>query len=267
MEILLITIFTLLGLAIGSFLNVCIDRLPRKKSLAFPPSHCDTCQHPLSIKDLAPVFSYLWLRGRCRYCATRIPLRSLLVEIISGCLLPFSYWYHGLSAEFAVTAVYSYIFVVIMFIDWEHQLILNKITYPAALAALIISFFHQPIGIVEISLPWPVVADGISGIINSLIGGMAGFILFLIPILIYPRGMGWGDVKLAGLIGLALGFPLAIIALFIGIFIGGLVAIILLLSKRKGRKDAIPYGTFLAIGPIVTLFGGSAILNWYLGLL
>ncbi len=267
METTLTIVFALLGLAIGSFLNVCIDRLPVGKSLVSPPSHCDSCHHPLSVPDLIPVLSYIWLRGRCRYCQARIPLRPLWVEIIGGLLLAVSYWYHGLSVDFAVIAIYSYLFMVILFIDWEHQLILNKITYPAAVAALIISFFHPPPGVIHISLPWPIVAEGISGIINSLIGGGAGFILFLIPILIYPGGMGWGDVKLAGLIGLTLGFPLAIIALFIGIVIGGLAAIILLLSKRKGRKDVIPYGAFLAPGAIITLFCGGAILNWYLSLL
>jgi len=126
MEIALTVIFALLGMAIGSFLNVCIDRIPAGKSLVSPPSHCDICQHPLSPQDLIPVFSYLWLRGRCRYCRARIPLRPLWVELGSAFLLAFSYWHNGLSADFAVTAFYSCIFVVIMVIDWKHRLILNK---------------------------------------------------------------------------------------------------------------------------------------------
>ena len=263
MEITLIVIFTLLGIAIGSFLNVCIDRLPAGKSLISPPSHCDACQHRLSPKDLIPIVSYLWLRGRCRYCGVRISLRSLLVELISGLLFFLIFWRYGLSAEFAITAFYCCIFVVIMFIDKEHKLILNKVTYPAAIAALIIlavDYFLPGQGLFPdlIFLPEPKILSGI-------IGGATGFLFFLIVLLICPRGMGAGDVKMAGLIGLVTGFPLVLIALFIGIVVGGLVAIMLLLFRKKGRKDLIPYGTFLALGPIVTLLWGNYILDWYMG--
>ena len=263
----LTVIFALLGVAVGSFLNVCIDRLPSGRSLVSPPSQCDVCQHRLSPKDLIPVVSYLWLRGRCRYCRAPIPLRSPLVEIISGLLFALAYWRYGLSIEFAVTAFYCSIFLVILFIDWEQKLILNKVTYPAAVAALVISAFHHPWVIVSVPLPWPEVASGVTGMANSLIGGATGFFFFLIVFLIYPRGMGAGDVKMAGLIGLATGFPLVFVALFIGIFSGGVVAIGLLLFRKKGRKELIPYGAFLALGPVITLLWGSDILNWYLGLL
>ena len=267
MEITLTVIFFLLGTSVGSFLNVCIDRLPAGRSLVRPPSRCDACQHNLSPKDLVPVFSYLWLRGRCRYCRTPVPLRSLWVELGSGLLFVYIYWHYGLSVEFAVTAFYCSLFVVLMVIDMEHKLILNKITYPAAVAALIISAFRPQLGIVEIALPWPIIANGITGMATSLIGGATGFIFFLIPFLVYPRGMGAGDVKMAGLIGLIMGFPLVLVALFIGIIIGGVAAVILLLFKIKKRKDAIPYGAFLALGSIATLLWGSNILNWYIGLL
>jgi len=233
MTILLTVIFTLLGIAIGSFLNVCIDRLPLRKSLVYPPSHCEACQHRLSLKDLIPLVSYLWLRGHCRYCRAQIPRRILLVELISGVLFFLAFWRFGLSAQFALTAFWSCVFLVIIFIDWEHQLILNKVTYPAAIVALVIL-------------------------------GAIGFVFFLIVFLINPKGMGMGDVKLAGLIGLATGLPLVIVALLTGILLGGLVAIVLLLLRLKGRKDVISYGTFLAIGPIITLLWGNDIFNWYL---
>ena len=265
METILAVVFALLGIAIGSFLNVCIDRLPVGKSLVYPSSRCDACQHPLSPKDLIPVFSYLWLRGHCRYCHAPIPYRQLLVEIGTGLLFVLIYWRSGLDIEFAITAFYCCVFVVIAFIDWEHQLILNKVTYPAAVAALIISLFYHPWVVVNVSLPWPEIASGVTGIVNSVIGGAIGFFFFLITYLIYPKGMGLGDVKMAGLIGLVTGFPLVFVAMFIGIFSGGLVAIILLLFRKKGRKEAIPYGAFLALGPIAALLWGSEILNWYLG--
>ncbi len=263
MEIFLLVIFTLLGLAIGSFLNVCIDRLPAKKSLVYPPSRCDACQHRLSPVDLVPVLSYLWLRGRCRYCRARIPLRILLVELFSGALFFLAFWRFGLSAEFAVTAFWCCVFLVVMFIDWEHQLILNRVTYPAAVVALVIlavdSFFPGWGLLANLKPFWPA-----TSILSGLLAGVICFGFFLVVFLINPKGMGMGDIKLAGLIGLALGFPLGIIALFIGIFAGGLVAAALLLSRKKGRKDAIPYGTFLALGPMVIMLWGNDILRWYL---
>jgi leader peptidase (prepilin peptidase) / N-methyltransferase len=154
--------------------------------------------------------------------------------------------------------------MVIIFIDWEHKLILNRITYPAAVVALVIlaaaSLFPDVGLLANMELtPRPAILSG-------AIGGAIGLVFFLIIFIINPRGMGMGDVKLAGLIGLATGFPLGLVALFIGIFIGGLAASVLLVLRMKGRKDFVPYGTFLAIGPIVTLLWGIPILDWYRGL-
>jgi leader peptidase (prepilin peptidase)/N-methyltransferase len=269
MEILLTVIFTLAGIAIGSFLNVCIDRLPLRKSLISPQSHCEACQHRLSLLDMIPVIGYLWLRGRCRYCQARIPLRILLVEIFSGVIFFLSFWRFVLSADnadytaFVITAFWSCVFLIIIFIDWEHKLILNRVTYPAGVAALII------LG-VDSLLPEPGILRNLNfllepSILSGIIGGAIGFAFFLIVFLINPKGMGMGDIKLAGLIGLVTGFPLVIIALLIGIFTGGLVAIVLLFLRIKGRKDVIPYGAFLSLGPIVVLLWGNEIFNWYLG--
>ncbi len=150
MEGILIAVFTLLGMVVASFLNVCIDRLPNNESLISPASHCAFCHHRLAVKDLVPVFSYLWLRGRCRYCQAPILRRLLWVEVGTGLLFGYLYWHYGLSpaspqiAELAVAAVYCCLFITIMVIDWEHGLILNKIVYPAALVAIIISIFLAP---------------------------------------------------------------------------------------------------------------------------
>lgn len=264
MTILLTVIFTLLGITIGSFLNVCIDRLPLRKSLVYPASHCEACQHRLSLIDLVPLFSYLWLRGRCRYCGARIPWRVFLVELLSGILFFAAFWRFGLSVQFGLTAFWSCVFLVIIFTDWEHQLILNKVTLPAAIVALVIlgadSLLPEPGILGDLGfLPQP-------SILSGVIGGAIGFTFFLIVYFINPRGMGMGDVKLAGLIGLVTGLPLVIVALLTGIFLGGLVAVVLLALGRKGRKDVIPYGTFLAVGPIVALLWGNEIFNWYLNL-
>ena len=255
MEIALAVVFGLLGIVIGSFLNVCIDRLPAGKSLLYPPSHCDACQHRLSPKDLVPVFSYLRQRGHCRYCRVVIPRRLLWVEVGSGLLFAFTYWRYDLSAEFVVITAYCCLFIVLGVIDLEHKLILNKIVYPAVVVAVIISILLPWPGI--ILLPWPEA-------LNGVIGGGVGFAFLLIPALIYRGGMGWGDVKLAALIGLITGFPLVFVALLMGVILGGLVAGILLLLKIKKRKEPIPFGPFLTVTAIVTLLWGNNILNWYL---
>ncbi len=260
MEVILIVVFALVGTAIGSFLNVCIDRLPAGKSLVYPPSHCDACQHRLSLKDLIPVFSYLGLRGHCRYCRAPIPRRVFWVEVGTGLLFALTYWHYGLSAEFAVITFYCCLFIVLGVIDLEHKLILNKIVYPAAVVALIISIFLPLPGFIDSPLPWP-------QIINGIIGGAIGFVLLSIPALVSRGGMGWGDVKMAALIGLVTGFPLVIVAILTGIVLGGLVAGFLLLFGIKKRKDAIPFGPFLSLATIAALLWGSNIINWYLGLL
>jgi len=256
----LVVAFALLGAVIGSFLNVCIDRLPTGKSLVYPPSHCDACQHRLAPKDLIPVFSYLWLRGHCRYCHKPIPRRIFWIEVGSGLLFALTYWHYGLSVEFAVATFYCCLFVVLGVIDLEHKLILNKIVYPMAVVALIISIFIPSTGIIDVSLPWPESANGV-------IGGAIGFVLLLIPALLYRGGMGWGDVKMAALIGLVTGFPSVFAALLLGIVLDGLVGGVLLLLRIKKRKEPIPFGPFLSLATIAILIWGSDILNWYLGLL
>jgi leader peptidase (prepilin peptidase) / N-methyltransferase len=263
MTIVLYIIFIFAGLAIGSFLNVCIDRLPAKKSIVSPPSHCDSCGKALTALDNIPIVSYLWLRGRCRYCGAMIPLRVLLVEAITGLLFGLAFWRYGLSLQFGVTVFWSCIFLLIIFIDLEHQLILNKITYPAAIIALILlgvdSLFPEAaiFGTFEM-FPQP-------SILSGLLAAGICFIFFLVVFLINPRGLGMGDIKMVTLMGLAMGFPLGIVALFIGIVVGGIAAVILLLMRKKGRKDVMPYGTFLGLGPIIAFIWGNAIFNWYRG--
>lgn len=247
MEALLAVVFGLIGAAFGSFLNVCIDRLPSGRSLAYPPSHCEACQHPLSPWDLVPVFSYLWLRGRCRYCRSAIPQRLFWIELAVGLIFAFIYWWYGLSVNFAVVAFYACLFIVLLGIDLEHHLILNRVVYPAWVVVLILDIF----------LPQP-------GIVYGLIGSVVGFVILLIPALVYPEGMGWGDVKMAALIGLVTGFPLVFVALFLSIVMGGLVGGVLLLFKLRKRKEGIPFAPYLSVATVVTLVWGSQILGWYL---
>jgi leader peptidase (prepilin peptidase) / N-methyltransferase len=259
MEALLTIIFTLLGLAIGSFLNVVIDRLPEGKSLVRPPSHCDSCGQALKVTDLVPVISYLRRRGRCAYCGAAIPRRVLLVEIAAGALFGLAFWHYGLSLDFAAISFYGCLFLVIAVIDIDTGLILNKIIFPMMVAALLINFLVAPWG-------WPSGFFG-AGALSGLLGGAAGFILLLIVALIVPQGMGMGDVKMAALIGMATGFPLVFVGLFCGIVAGGLVAIALVVFRKRGRKTTMPFGPYLALGAMITLVWGTDILGWYLSLL
>ena len=263
-----ITVSALLGMAVGSFLNVLIDRLPAGQSLAFPASHCVSCQRRLSAKDLIPVFSYLWLRGRCRYCQAPIPRRLLWVEIGTGVLFAYLYWYYGFSIGLAIVTFYCCLFLVLMVIDLEHHILPNKLVYPGIIVALAISVFLPNLDIapgIVIDRFLPNI-EFVPGIISAVIGGAIGLGLFLLIIVVSRGGMGWGDVKMAALIGLVTGFPLVFIALFLAVVLGGLVAWILILVRVKSRKQSIPFGPFLSLGAMATLLWGTHILDWYLGL-
>ncbi len=256
-EILGVFLFALLGLTTGSFLNVCIDRLPQNKSIVHPPSHCDVCQHRLAVKDLIPVLSYLRLRGRCRYCQATVPRKLLWAELATGLIFAFLYWRYGLSAELAVMAFYSCLFIVVFIIDLEHGLILNKVVYPGMVVALLLALLPQS-GLTQ----WVV-----TGVANAALGGGIGFAIFILIALASRGGMGWGDVKLVGLIGLATGFPLILFSIVLGAILGGLVAVALVIAKRRTFKETLPFGPFLALAAMVTLLWGSNLLSWYLGLM
>ncbi len=238
----------LLGLATGSFLNLCIDRLPKRESILHPPSHCDVCQHKLRPLDLVPLLSYLYLKGRCRYCGAKIHYRVPLVEAMTGLIFVLLWNHYGFSIGLPLAMLFACLFIVILVIDLEHHLILNRVVYPAiALAFLVIILTPD------------------YGIISAVIGGVTGAGILLLVALIFPGGMGMGDVKLAALIGLLVGFPQVLIALLICFILGGAVAGGLLLARLKGRKDPVPLAPFLTAGLITTVFYGEEILKLYLG--
>ena len=273
MDIALIIVFVLLGTAVGSFLNVCIDRLPARQSVIRPPSYCDTCQRRLSPMELVPVFSFVWLRRRCRSCGALIPWRVFWVEACTGILFGFAYWYYMVNpvspetVQLVVTVLYSCIFIIIFGIDLEHQLILNRIVYPAMLIALVLDIaLHQPWFIESAPGAFQSMPDVAARTVVGITGGATGFVLLLIPALIFRGGMGWGDVKMAGLIGLVVGFPLVFVSILGAIIGGGFLAAILLLLGVKKRGEAIPFGPFLSLAAIVTLLFGNDIFTWYLGL-
>jgi leader peptidase (prepilin peptidase)/N-methyltransferase len=260
----LIAVFTVLGMVIASFLNVLIDRLPQNASIVSPPSHCPSCQRRLAAKDLIPVFSYLWLRGRCRYCRAPIPRRVLGMEIAIGALLPLLYWHYGLSAALGITAFYCCLFITILVIDWEKGLILNRLVYPSMIVALLFSIFlHGEVSVFALGSSIMLLPPAIA---QAAIGGAVGFGLALLVVVLSRGGMGWGDVKMAALIGLVVGFPLVFFTLIMAAILGGVVAVILLLLKKKRRKETIPFGPSLSVATIVTLIWGAGILSWWLNL-
>ncbi|MBN1369674.1 MAG: prepilin peptidase [Dehalococcoidaceae bacterium] len=245
-------VFTLLGMALGSFFNVLADRLPAGKSIIRPASHCPACGVKLSVPDLVPVVSYLALKGRCRYCHAAIPRRMLMVELATGIMFLLLYLFYGLSPELGIALLYFSLLLLIFIIDLEQQLILNVIIYPSALAVLLINLIWPDTGITH-------------GFLNGLAGGGAGLLLFLLIVIASRGGMGLGDVKMAGLMGLILGFPGIFVGIFLAVVSGGLVAGIILMLKRKSKRDPIPFGPFLSLGTMAAILWGQPIMDWYLG--
>jgi leader peptidase (prepilin peptidase)/N-methyltransferase len=239
--------YSLLGAAIGSFLNVVIDRLPDKQSVISPPSHCDHCQRNLTVLELIPVLSFLFLLGRCRTCREKIPPRNLIVEIGTGLLFFLTWHQYGQSWQTALFSLYGCSLMMMGGIDYEKQMIPNLLVFPSiGLALIMIPVFH-------LSNPWMMLA-----------GGLLGFgALFLIAV-IAPGAMGMGDVKLAIFLGLILGFPEIVLALFLAFVIGGLISGLLLALNKLGKKDTIAFGPFLGLGGFIALLYGTQILEWWL---
>ena len=236
------------GLVVGSFLNVVAYRLPRGESLVSPGSHCPSCGTSVKAYDNVPVLGWLMLRGRCRSCHQAISARYPVVEMTT-CLLAVAVVLTKHSVrDIALGLVLVAVLVPIALIDFDSKIIPNKITLPAAIAAVAIGLVTYPAGVPE-----------------QLIAGAAaaGFLLFFA--LAYPRGMGMGDVKLAGVLGLYLGRAVAP-ALFAGVLAGAIAGAVVMarVGVQRGRKTAVPFGPFLALGGLIGLFVGPAIVHWYL---
>ncbi|MCX8126036.1 MAG: prepilin peptidase [Dehalococcoidia bacterium] len=240
MDTVLVLAYGILGAVTGSFLNVCIDRLPAGQSLMMPPSHCPSCGYRLKPRDLIPIISYLWLRGRCRMCRAPIPWRVLFTECLSAALFAFLMWRFNGSLYLAVTTLYTCLLITIAVIDFEHGLILDRLTYPGIVAGLVISFFLPEVGIYR-----------------ALLGGFVGLGLIVLIIVAFRGGMGLGDAKMAAMLGTMLGFPTVFLGLLIAVVTGGIAAAVLLALKLKGRKDTVPFGPFLAVGGWVALVYGQ----------
>ncbi|MBI5874792.1 MAG: prepilin peptidase [Deltaproteobacteria bacterium] len=236
---------------VGSFLNVCIHRLPGGKSIVFPPSSCPHCNAAIAFYDNIPIISYIVLLGRCRQCKSPISPRYPLVEFLTGFFSVLLLKTFGFSIEFPVYFVFAASLIVITFIDLQHQIIPDVISLPGIVVGFLVSCF----------LP--------HGILNSAIGILAGggslfLIAFGYHFVTGREGMGGGDIKLLAMIGAFLGWKSVIITIFTGSFIGAVVGSALMLAKGKDTKYAIPFGPFLAFGAIISLFFGETIIKWYI---
>jgi leader peptidase (prepilin peptidase) / N-methyltransferase len=237
------------GLVIGSFLNVVIARVPERRSLWMPGSTCPGCGNAIAWHDNIPLVSFLLLRGRCRACAAPIPWRYPMVEAATAALFVVAWLvFGGDLRQFVVAVVFLAALIAITVIDLRHQIIPDVITLPGIVAGLVAS----------------VVTDRISWV-ESMIGILVGGGLFVAVIVLSRGGMGGGDLKLGAMLGAFLGWQALLVGLFVAVMLGGLSAVALLASRRLARKDAIPFGPFLALGGAVALFWGEAILAWYLG--
>ena len=179
------------------------------------------------------------------------------MELATGAVFALLSWHYGLNPALGIMAFYACLFIVVFVIDLEHGLILNKVVYPGMVVALLLALLPQP---------W-LTQWIVTGIANAALGGAIGFALFLLIAIVSRGGMGWGDVKLAALIGLATGFPLVFLSIIMGAILGGIMAVALVIAKKRKRRQTIPFGPFLAVAAMITLLWGSNIMSWYLGLM
>jgi leader peptidase (prepilin peptidase)/N-methyltransferase len=255
MEILLYIFVFFCGSCIGSFLNVCIHRLPLKESIVYPRSRCPQCKNEIRWYDNIPLFSFIILKRRCRYCRARIPFQYFIVEFLTGSLFVLLFYYYAFLAQFFIYAVLFSSLIVATFIDFKYQEIPDVIDIPGIFIGLILSTIFPVIQGVSSSL---------DGFIQSLLGVFAGgasiYLIGVLGKIIFKKeAMGGGDVKLLAMIGAFLGWKLTILTFFIAPFFGAVFGIIV---KLKTGESLIPYGPFLSLASLVAAIWGNNILNW-----
>jgi leader peptidase (prepilin peptidase)/N-methyltransferase len=237
-----------LGLAVGSFLNVVVARVPRRQSLWRPGSACPGCGTPIAWHDNVPLLSFVALRGRCRACGMPIAWRYPIVEAITGALFGGAYLAFGTTAHLVVALTLLAALVAITAIDLEHQIIPDVISLPGILAGVVAN-------VATARVPW----------LDVLLGILVGGGSFLVIIVASGGGWGGGDMKLGAMLGAFLGWKVVLVAVFLAVVLGGALAVTLIASGVRGRKDPIPFGPFLAAGGAAGLFWGERMVQWYLG--
>lgn len=257
------------GSVVGSFLNVCIYRLPREESIVFPPSHCASCRTQIKFYNNIPIVSYFFLLGKCRTCGERISPTYPIVEILSGIISAFLVWRFGFTLQTLFYIIFLFALIVVTFIDLEHRIIPNIITLPGIIVGLIYGALRTDWGSAQMALSslhfdlWSVfrtlnevpIFDSLSGIILG--GGMLFLVGFLYEVIRKREGMGLGDVKLLAMIGAFLGWRSVLFVALVSSFIGTIVGISIILYKRGDLKYAIPFGPFLSLAAALYCFTGG----------
>jgi leader peptidase (prepilin peptidase)/N-methyltransferase len=241
----------LVGLVVGSYLNVVIHRLPRGQSTITPRSHCPWCGHPIRLRDNIPLLSWIRLRGRCRDCDGPISPRYPLVEASTGLLFALCVLRFGATPSAVVAALFCALCLALGLIDADHYLLPNKITYPGIVLGLALS-------------PLAAWTDLRSSLLGAAVG--AGALSLLIGfwyLLRRSQGMGWGDPKMLAMVGAFLGFEATVLTLFLASLLGSLVGAILMARHRADLQSRLPFGVYLAVGAVITLFFGPGWIDWY----
>jgi leader peptidase (prepilin peptidase) / N-methyltransferase len=251
-EVILAVVFFIAGACIGSFLNVVADRVPLRQSLISPPSHCFGCGKRLLSRDMVPIVSYIWLRGRCRFCGMRIPARSLVIEVCTGLLFVLALLKFGLSWPLTGALMSISIFIVTIIVDIEKGILPHLIIYPALALVLAVDGVNSVMG------TQPDILSALLGL--SLAAGLF-LLLWGVPKLFHKNMMGFGDVGMAALIGASVGFPLVTVALYLAVLTGGLTVAVLFIFKQRKMSDPVYFGMYLALGAIGTIFVGTEILE------
>jgi len=235
----------------GSFLTVCVHRLPKGQSVVAPRSACPQCGRQIPWYDNVPLFSFLWLRGRCRSCQARIPPRYPIIELANGLGYLLVVWQFGLIWPTIVYAGLVSVFLVVSWIDWDHKIIPDVITLPGIVVGFLCAALVLPTG-------W----------LNSLVGILVGGGILLVlawasPFLFGKEGIGGGDIKFLAMVGAFLGWQQAILTLMVGSVAGAIVGIVLLATKVLQKGQYIPFGPYLALGGLIAVLWGSELWNWY----
>lgn len=242
-----------LGLLVGSFLNVCIYRVPRKESVVWPGSRCGACGRSLRWFENVPVVSWLALGGRCRTCRATISVTYPLVETVTALVFAGGYVVYGPHPLLLVRLVFACMVVVLFFIDLRHRILPDRITFPGIVIGL---------GASVVLPPGP--ASAMAGLLLG--GGLLWAISEGYVRLRGREGLGFGDVKMLAMIGAFLGWPLTLLTLFLASLAGSVVGVWLLASRKGGMQSSLPFGTFLAVGALVSAVAGDQLVTWYVGL-
>lgn len=244
-------IIFLLGLLMGSFFNVCIYRIPKGQSIAYPPSHCFNCNKNIKWYDLVPVFSYLFLKGKCRYCKEKVSIQYPIIELFTGLIYLMIYIKYGITLNALKYIILSSFFIIIGVIDFNTTDIYDiTILIPGVIGIMFLAYeYHLGFSI----------KGHILGVITVLI--FIGILVFIL------KGMASGDLEMYLIVAIYMGFSKTILVLFLSIIIGAIIGIILILCKVKKRKDYIPFGPYITIATIITILYGHNIINWYLSIL